>query len=59
MTRVFDATEGEILLDNINIVDLSEEELRNNISIIRQEPFVFNKTIKENFAFRNQRFRCI
>lgn len=49
ITRIFDTEKGEILLDNINIKDLSEEELRRNISIIRQEPFIFNKTIKENF----------
>ena len=49
ITRIFDADEGEILLDGINIKKLSEEELRKNISIIRQEPFIFNKTIKENF----------
>ena len=49
ITRIFDTKEGEIFLDNINIKDLSEEELRRNISIIRQEPFIFNKTIKENF----------
>lgn len=49
ITRVFDTNEGEILLDNINIKDLTEEKLRKNISIIRQEPFVFNRTIKENF----------
>ena len=49
ITRIFDTNEGEILLDNINIKDLTEEELRKNISIIRQEPFVFNRTIKENF----------
>ena len=29
--------------------DLDEESLRKNISIIRQEPFIFNKTIRENF----------
>ena len=49
LTRIFDANEGNILLDNIDIKDLSEETLRKNISIIRQEPFIFNKTIKENF----------
>lgn len=49
MTRIFDANKGNILLDNIDIKDLSEETLRKNISIIRQEPFIFNKTIKENF----------
>lgn len=49
LTRIFDVNSGEILIDDINIKDLSEEELRKNISIIRQEPFIFNKTIKENF----------
>lgn len=49
ITRIFDPIEGEILLDDINIKDLSEESLRKNISIIRQEPFIFNKSIKENF----------
>ena len=49
ITRIFDPMEGEILLDGTNIKSLSEESLRNNISIIRQEPFIFNRTIKENF----------
>lgn len=50
LTRIFDLKEGSILIDNINILDLTEEELRKHISIIRQEPFIFNKTIKENFT---------
>ena len=49
ITRIFDPTDGEILLDDINIKKLSEEELRSHISIIRQEPFVFNRSIKDNF----------
>lgn len=49
ITRIFDPMSGEILLDNVNVKNLSEEELRKHISIIRQEPFIFNKTIKENF----------
>lgn len=49
ITRVFDPVDGEILLDGVNIKDLTEKELRKNISIIRQEPFIFNRTIKENF----------
>ena len=54
ITRIFDTTNGEILLDGINIKDLSEEDLRRHISIIRQEPFVFNRTIKENFELINK-----
>ena len=49
ITRIFDPIEGEVLLDGVNIKDLSEKSLRKNISIIRQEPFIFNRTIKENF----------
>ena len=49
ITRIFDTNTGNIYLDGVNIKELTEESLRKNISIIRQEPFLFNKTIKENF----------
>ena len=49
LLRYFDATEGSILIDNVNILDLTEESLRNNISIIRQAPFLFNLSILDNF----------
>lgn len=49
LLRYFDATSGEILIDGINIKDLTEKSLRNNISIIRQAPFLFNLSIIDNF----------
>lgn len=49
LLRYFDATKGSIFIDDINICDYDEESLRHNISIIRQEPFLFNRTILENF----------
>lgn len=49
ITRIFEPNKGSIYLDDIDIRSLSEESLRKHISIIRQEPFLFNKTIKENF----------
>ena len=49
LLRYFDNTKGDILLDNINIKDLTEESLRKSISIIRQSPFLFNDTIFNNF----------
>lgn len=49
ITRIFDPTEGSILIDNTDIKDLEEEQLRNIVSVIRQDPFVFNRSIKENF----------
>lgn len=49
ITRIFDIEEGELLIDGVNIKDLTEDSLRQVVSIIRQEPFIFNRTIKENF----------
>ncbi|MCI8568161.1 MAG: ABC transporter ATP-binding protein [Bacilli bacterium] len=49
ITRIFDPSEGQILLDGIDIKDLTEDSLRKNISIIRQEPFIFNRSIMDNF----------
>ncbi len=49
LLRYFDATKGEILIDDINIKDLTEQSLRTNLSIIRQSPFLFNLSIMENF----------
>lgn len=49
LLRYFDCTEGEILIDGIDIRQLTEKSLRDNISIIRQSPFLFNLTIFDNF----------
>ena len=49
LTRIFDTEKGNIYIDDTNISDLTEECLRKNIAVIRQEPFLFHKTIKENF----------
>ncbi len=49
LLRYFDVTKGSIKIDGVNIKDLSEEELRKNISIIRQSPFLFNMSIFDNF----------
>ena len=54
LTRVFDPIKGKITIDDVNIKSLSEDELRKNISIIRQEPFIFNRTILDNFKVINQ-----
>ena len=57
VTRIFDVNEGEILLDGINIKDLSESSLNKNISIIRQEPFIFNRSIKANFKLIDENIK--
>lgn len=48
LLRYFDLDAGVILVDDTPIEDFTEDSLRENIAIIRQEPFIFNKTILEN-----------
>lgn len=49
LLRYFDVTNGEVLIDGVDIKDLTEESLRKTISCVRQSPFLFNMSIFENF----------
>ena len=49
LLRYFDVNEGIIEIDGVNIKDLTEKSLRDSISIIRQSPYLFNMSIKDNF----------
>ena len=49
LLRYFDPDQGVILIDDIPLQDFDEVSLRKNIAIIRQDPFLFNKSIIENF----------
>lgn len=48
--RFHDVSSGEILVDGINIKDYSLYSLRSLISIVTQEPILFNNTVAENIA---------
>ena len=48
LLRYFNPDSGAILIDEYQLHDFTEDALRENIAIIRQEPFIFNKTILEN-----------
>ena len=50
-TRLYDVNKGEILIDGINIKNLSFEELHNLISIVSQETYLFIGTIAENIKY--------
>lgn len=55
LARFFDANKGTITIDGIDIKDITEDSLRTNISVIRQEPYLFNMSIKENFKLINDK----
>ncbi len=48
LQRLYDATEGAIYLDDINIKDLSLKQLRSSVSLVMQDVFLFSDTIFEN-----------
>ena len=48
ITHLYKVNNGKILLDNININDLDCDTIRNNMSIITQNPYIFNFSIKDN-----------
>ena len=55
ISRTFDAQNGVVKVDDINVKDWFLESLRNQISIIEQDVFLFSRSIAENIAFGNQK----
>ena len=53
LSRFYDATEGEIYIDGINIKDIELDTLRGNIATAMQDIFLFSDTVKDNIAFSN------
>ena len=51
LLRYFDIKQGAILIDNKNIVDVAQESLRANISVIPQDITMFHRSILENLQF--------
>ena len=49
--RFYDPTEGEILIDGINVKDIKLTNLRGLISFVSQEAVLFNDTVFNNIAF--------
>lgn len=50
LSRFYEPTSGEILLDGNPISELSKEWLRDHIGYVTQEPFLFNTTLRENLT---------
>lgn len=48
LQRIYDTSEGKIYLDGIDIKELTLKELRQNISLVMQDVFLFSDTIREN-----------
>jgi ATP-binding cassette subfamily B protein len=51
LTRFYDPTDGEIVLDGIDLRDYRLADLRNQFAIVLQEPVLFSTSIAENIAY--------
>jgi ATP-binding cassette subfamily B protein len=49
--RFYDASQGSILIDGVDVRDIEMEGLRRNIGIVLQTPFLFSGTIAQNIAY--------
>lgn len=51
LPRFYDATSGSITIDGRDIRDVTLESLRSQISVVTQETFLFNDTVRNNIAY--------
>ena len=51
ISRFYEPCEGRILIDGMDIQDITIESLRKNISVVLQDTFLFNGTIAENISY--------
>jgi len=51
VARFYDPTAGNIYLDDCDLQDINLESLHKNVSMVLQDTFLFNGTIRENIAF--------
>ena len=49
--RFYDAAEGEVLVDGVNVRDMNQQELRSKIGYVPQKAILFSGTIKENLLY--------
>ena len=55
--RFYDVTEGKILVNNIDIRDVTQHDLRDKIGYIPQKASLFSGTIESNIAYGNENFK--
>jgi ATP-binding cassette subfamily B protein len=49
--RLYDVTEGAVLIDGVDVRDLSFDDLRATVGVVSQETYLFHGTVRENLRF--------
>ena len=55
INKLYNVSNGSILIDGVNINELTEKTIRENISTITQEPYIFNMSIKDNLKITSSK----
>lgn len=49
--RFYDVTEGEVLIDGVNVKEYTKHSLRENIGVVQQDVYLFSGTVYENISY--------
>jgi ATP-binding cassette, subfamily B, bacterial len=49
--RLYDVTEGQVVIDGQNVAEATQASLRSQIAIVQQEPILFHRSLAENIAY--------
>jgi ATP-binding cassette subfamily B protein/subfamily B ATP-binding cassette protein MsbA len=51
VSRFYDVSEGQLLIDGIDIRTVTQESLRQQMGVVLQDPFLFSGTVRENLTY--------
>jgi ATP-binding cassette subfamily B protein len=54
LTRLLEYSKGSILIDGVELKDISKKHIRKQIGMVLQDPFLFSKTVYENISIANK-----
>ncbi|MCA9317990.1 MAG: ABC transporter ATP-binding protein, partial [Planctomycetes bacterium] len=49
--RYYDVTDGRVLIDGVDVREVSLHDLRHHVGVVSQEPFLFSTSVRENIAY--------
>jgi ATP-binding cassette, subfamily B, bacterial len=53
VARLYDATEGSVSIDGVDVRDMTFESLAATVGVVSQETYLFHATVRENLRFAN------
>ncbi len=54
LIRLLEVSDGEILIDGVNIKDINKKHLRQHVGVILQEPFLYSRSVFDNIGIMKQ-----